>query len=98
MRGRRTSNKVKLHQSKRGTTISPLESKPRGIKRWESRIRARNPLGVDQREVKVVERRDLDSREVRVKVGRSRLRSMCMVDVYKMYLRTFAVGYADVAN
>jgi len=45
-----------------------------------------------------VERRDLDSREVRVKVGRSRLRSMCMVDVYKMYLRTFAVGYADVAN
>jgi len=46
----------------------------------------------------VVERRDLGSREVRVKVGRSRLRSMCMVDVCKMYLRTFVVWQANVAD
>ena len=74
MRGRRTSSKVKLHQLKRGMTISPPVSRPRGTRRWVLRIKARNPLEVDQRVVKVVERNDLGSREVRVRVGRSRLR------------------------
>ena len=46
----------------------------------------------------MVERRDLGSREVRVKVGRSRLRSMCMVVLCKMYLRTFVVAKADFAD
>ena len=45
-----------------------------------------------------MERRGLGSREVKVRVGRSRLRIMCMVDVCKMYLRTFVVGKADVAD
>ena len=45
-----------------------------------------------------MERNDLGSREVRVRVGRSRLRVMCMVDVCKMYLRTFVVGKAGNAD
>jgi hypothetical protein len=46
---------------------------------------------VEPREVKVVERRDLGLREVRARVGRSRLRVMCSVNVCKMYLRAFTV-------
>lgn len=42
-----------------------------------------------------MERNDLGSREVRARVGRSRLRVMCSVNVCKMYLRTFVVGQAD---
>jgi hypothetical protein len=42
-----------------------------------------------------VERRDQGSREVRARVGRSRLRVMCMVVLCKMYLRTLVVGQAD---
>jgi hypothetical protein len=38
-----------------------------------------------------VERRDLGSREVKVRVGRSRLRVLWTVVLCKMYLRTFAV-------
>jgi len=91
-------SKVKLHQSKRGMTISPPVSRPRGTKRWVSRIEARNPLGEGQREVKVVERSDLDLREVKVRAGRSRLRVTCMVVMCKMYLRALADGLADIAN
>jgi hypothetical protein len=83
-RGKRISSKVKLHQSKRGTTILPLVSRPRGTKRWVSKIRARKPLE-GPREVKEVARRDLGSREVRVRVGRSRPRCT-------MYLITLAGG------
>ena len=83
-------SKVKLHQSKRGMITSPPVSRPRGTKRWESRIKARSPLGEGQREVKVVERNDLGLREERVRVERSRLRVMCMVVVCKMYLRAIA--------
>jgi hypothetical protein len=39
-----------------------------------------------------VEIHDLGSREVRARVGRSRLRVMFMVDMCKMYLDTFVVG------
>jgi len=45
-----------------------------------------------------VERRGLGSREVKVRVGRSRLRIMCMVVMCKMYLRTFVVGRAGNAD
>jgi hypothetical protein len=45
-----------------------------------------------------VERRDLGLREVRVRVGRSRLRVMCMVILCKMYLSIFVVGQADSAD
>ena len=79
-------------------TISPPVSKPRGTRRWVSKIRARNPLGADQREVKVVERNDLGLKGVRVREGRSRLRVTCMVVMCKMYLRAFADGQADFAN
>jgi hypothetical protein len=93
-RGKRISSKVKLHQSKRGTTILPLVSRPRGTKRWVSKIRARKPLE-GPREVKEVARRDLGSREVRVRVGRSRPRldvERCIGGMCTMYLITLAGG------
>jgi hypothetical protein len=73
-RGRRTLSRVSKRPSRRGTTISPCEPKPGGTRRWESRTRARSrelevPRVVNQT------RSDLVSREVKARVGRSRLRA-----------------------
>jgi len=46
----------------------------------------------------VAERNDLDLREVKERVGRSRLRFICTVVMCKMYLRAFADELADIAN
>jgi hypothetical protein len=72
----------------------PLVSRPRGTKRWVSKIRARKPLE-GLREVKEVVRRDLGSREVRVRAGRSRLRldlEWCIGGICTMYLITLDFG------
>jgi len=74
LRGRRTSSRVRPHPSRRETTISPCVPSLNETRKWVSRIKARSRPVEVQRVVKVVEKSDLASKEVKARVGRSRHR------------------------